>query len=230
MDQKLLDDVKASLSSGRSVEEIYKGLLEKGGKIEDIQRVFSLIRTDQEKEDTQRRTIRIIVTIAAISVGAGIFSFIAANWWLMSRPLKVLVIMLGMVVSYGSGWFFKEKYRFVKTGEALILLGAIIYGAGIFLVGQMFNVRANWPDGFILWMTGVLGMAFAVESFNLFYLAILTGIGSLFGHPWTVWNTLSGHDPFLLTSSFLLSLAVMVTFVAGVRVRKKLPPELRDFY
>jgi uncharacterized membrane protein len=110
---------------------------------------------------------------------------------------------------------------------ALILLGTIIYGAGIFLVAQMFNIRANWPDGFILWMIGTIAMAFAVEIYSLFYLAILLGIIALVGLPSLIYF---GFGYFLLTSSYLLLVATLTTFVAGSIVRKKLPPELNEFY
>lgn len=229
-DQRVTEYIKDSLQQGKPREAIYKELLSQGLKVNFIQESFNSLTLGEEREDTQKRTIKIILTIAAILVGVGIFSFIAANWRLMSKSSKVIVIMLGMVISYTFGWFFKEKRHLSKTGGALILLGAIIYGAGIFLVAQMFNIRANWPDGFILWMIGVLVLAFVADSFNLFYLAILTGIGSLVGHPWTIWRTLSGHDPFLLTSSLLLFLATVVTFISGVLMRKKLPPKLKEIY
>ncbi|MFH1427579.1 MAG: DUF2157 domain-containing protein [Patescibacteria group bacterium] len=228
-DPKLIEYVKTSLAQGKPKEEIYKELLEQGWTIEVIQESFNALTTEEEKEDTQKRTIRIIVTIGALLVGAGIFSFIAANWQEMTRPIKIGIILVSMLVSYGTGWYLKEKSGLVKTGEALILLGAIIYGAGIFLVAQMFNIRANWPDGFILWMIGTTAMAFAVQSYPLFYLAIPLGIVAIVGHPFGIFTGF-GYNQFLLTSSFLLLAATIVTFVAGWAIRKKIPPELKEFY
>lgn len=228
--QNLLDDIKNSLEQGKSKEGVYRELLDRGWKIEVIQENFNSLSTEEEKVDTQKKTIRIIVTIAAVLVGAGIFSFIAANWRIMTRPIKIFVIVIAMLVSYTTGWYFKEKLNLLKTGGALIFLGTIIYGAGIFLVAQIFNIRANWPDGFILWMFGVLAVAFAMESFSLFYVAIVLGLIALFGHPWTLITTFSGHNPFLLTSSFLLLTATVVTFISGLVMRKRMPPELKEFY
>ena len=167
-DPKLSEYVKTSLAQGKPKEEIYKELLGQGWTIEVIQESFNSMGVEQEKEDTSKKTIRIIVTIGAVLVGAGIFSFIAANWLEMTKPIKIGIILISMIVSYGAGWYLKEKSELQKTGDALILLGSIIYGAGIFLVAQMFNIRANWPDGFILWMIGTIAMAFAVESYPLF--------------------------------------------------------------
>jgi uncharacterized membrane protein len=132
-----------------------------------------------------------------------------------------------MVSSYLLGWYFKEKSKLTKTGEALILLGAIIYGAGIFLVAQMFNIRANWPDGFILWMFGVIAMAFAVKLYPLFYLAILLGVIALAGHPYVIFSSL-GINSFLLTSTLLLAFATIVTFATGWILRSKKPTQSEE--
>src|SRR3990167_10761359 len=103
-DPKLSEYVKTSLAQGKPKEEIYKELLAQGWTIEIIQESFNSIGTEQEKEDTSKKTISIIVTIGAIFVGAGIFSFIAANWLEMTKPIKIGIILISMGVSYGAGW------------------------------------------------------------------------------------------------------------------------------
>lgn len=228
--QKLIEYIQLSLSQGKSKEEIYKELLNQGWKVDAIQDAFNQIITKEEKEDIQKKVIRIIVTIGAILIGVGIFSFIAANWKEMTKPVKVLIIVSAMVASYTAGWFLREKWHYKKTGEALILLGTIIYGAGIFLVAQMFHTRGNWPDGFILWMIGTIVMAFAAEVFSLFYLAIVLGVIAAIGHPFDIFEAFEGYNPFLLTSSFLLLIATIVTFIAGWLMKKRMPPELKKFY
>lgn len=230
IEQKVFDYIKTSLSQGKSKEEIYQKLLTQGWSVEVIQKEFNLLGSREESEDTHQRTVRIIVVIGAILIGAGIFSFIAANWREMTKSLKVSIIFISMLASYASGWHLKENLSLVKTGEALIFLGSIIYGAGIFLVAQMFNIRANWPDGFILWMLGSIAMALAIESFLLFYLAISLGVVALIGHPFGILTAFSGGDPFLLTSSLLLLVATMSVFITGMAVRKKIPPEIKEFY
>ncbi len=228
--QKLVEYIQLSLTRGKSKEEIYKELLNQGWSIDAIQDAFNQIVTKEEKEITQKRIIRIIVTIGAILVGAGIFSFIAANWQEMTKVMKILIIVLAMISSYTGGWFLREKWHYEKTGEALLLLGAIIYGAGIFLIAQVFHIRGNWPDGFILWMIGTIVMAFGAESFSLFYLAIPVGIAAIIGHPFGIFEAFGGYNPFLLTSSFLLLIATIVTFVAGWLMKKRIQPELKEFY
>lgn len=214
--------IKTSLAQGKRKEELYQELLSKGETIEKIGEYFTAIKREERKEGAQKRTIKIILTIGAILIGAGIFSFIAANWQEMTKSLKIGIIIISMLASYSAAWYVREKLRLVKTGEALLLLGAIIYGAGIFLTAQMFNIRANWPDGFILWMLGVIAMAFAAEAFSLFYLAIPLGIVAFIGHPFGIFTDF-GPNPFLLTSSFLLLISTIVTFISGWTIHKKIP-------
>jgi len=228
--QEIVGYIRSSLTQGKSKEDIYKELLNQGWSIDAIQKAFNQIVAKEEKEDTQKRIIRIIVTIGAILVGVGIFSFIAANWQEMGKVMKILIIVIAMISSYTGGWFLREKWHYEKTGEALFLLGAIIYGAGIFLIAQMFHTRGNWPDGFILWMIGTIVMAFGADSFSLFYLAIPVGIAAIIGHPFGIFGSVGGYNPFLLTSSFLLFIATVITFIAGWLVKKRLPPEQKELY
>jgi len=228
--QKIVEYIQQSLTQGKSKEEIYKELLSQGWSIDAIQDAFNQIATKEEKEDIQKRVIRIIVTIGAIFIGVGVFSFIAACWPGMSKIMKVFIIVIAMISSYSGGWFLRERSHYERTGESLLLLGGIIYGAGIFLIAQIFHIRGDWPDGFILWMIGTIIMAFAVESFFLFSLAILVGIIAIIGYPFGISRVSGVYDPFLLTSFFLLLTATIVTFIAGWLMKKRVPAELKEFY
>lgn len=232
IEQKILEYIKSSLTQNKSKEDIYKELLNKGFLVDAINENFNAIRTEhtKEKEDTQKRTIQIIITIGTILIGAGIFSFIAANWQEISRPAKITIIIISMLSAYILGWVLKEKLNYAKIGGALILLGTIIYGAGIFLIAQMFNTSSNWPDGFILWMIGAIIMAFAIESFSLFYLAVILGIIALIGHPFGIFGNSMRYNPFILTSPILLCIATGLTFFSGWIIRKRIPKEQKEFY
>ncbi|MEK7660357.1 MAG: hypothetical protein AAB343_04095 [Patescibacteria group bacterium] len=39
-----------------------------------------------------------------------------------------------------------------------------------------------------------------------------------------------GYNPFLFTSTLLLIVATLITFMTGWVVRKKIPPEFKDYY
>jgi uncharacterized membrane protein len=215
VEQKTIDYIKESLVIGKSKEDIYKDLLAQGQTINSIGESFSLSVQESQKENSKKRITNIMAVIGAILIGAGIFSFVAANWQEVGKFYKILIILCSMLSSYYGGWILKEKYHRVKTGEALILLGSIIYGAGIFLIGQMFNIRANWPDAFILWMFGLLALGLALNSFVIFYFAVPVGFVAIVGHPFDIFNNFT-EDRFLLTSSVMLLTATVVTFIFGI--------------
>src|SRR3989338_3221521 len=153
--------IRGLLAEGRSKEEIYQTLLAEGIGIADIEAGFAGPAQEAVKRDTPQWAVRVIVSIGVLLIAAGIFSFIAANWEKISRAGKVGLILAAMTLSYGAGWYLKEFRGYTRSGEALIFLGSIAYGGGIFLVVQIFNVQVQWPDGFILWVLGTLIMAVA---------------------------------------------------------------------
>jgi len=230
--QELIEYIKSSLSRGKTREDIYKELLNAGWSIDDIQDVFEDIANESKGERTRRRSVSIILIIGVILVGAGIFSFIAANWQAIPRLMKILMIVLTIIVSYWGGWFFmetKRAERFQKMGEALLLLGSIVYGAGIFLVAQMFNIKVAWPEGFILWMIGVIIMGLSVDSFLQFYLAIIIGMAAIIDCPFDILTSYTIYDLTLFTPGILILVAAIITFISGYLIRSRIPSEFKKF-
>ncbi|MEK7627377.1 MAG: DUF2157 domain-containing protein [Patescibacteria group bacterium] len=228
-DQKLIEYIQNSLARGTSKNEIYKELINTGWTIDVIQEGFNAIQKIGDKERTQQKTIRIIVIFGAILIGAGIFSFIAANWQGLGRVEKIAILIFAMLGFYAGGWFLKEKKHYEKTGGALIFLGSLVYGASVFLIAQMFHIRENWPDGFILWMIGAVAIGFALDLYPVFYLAIVVGFIAIISHPTCLFFAFDEiiSDCFIGTSAFLLLSATAITFVFGWIIRKKIIPAIK---
>jgi uncharacterized membrane protein len=218
---ELISSIQASLGQGKTPEQIYLELLQQGHTVKEIQEAFETAEAKLREPESQKRMIALLLIIGAFLVGAGVFSFIAANWQVMSRSSKLSVIILAMLGAYTSGWYLRERSSLTRTGNALILLGSIIYGGGIFLIGQIFHVRSNWPDGFILWMLGVIPMALAVRLRSLLALALIVGAIGLGAHPFGIFEAMKGYERFLLTSSFLLLAAAVSCLGVGVIMRKR---------
>lgn len=218
-DQQASEFIRSALTTGKTTEEIYSKLITEGFSVDKIQSLFSGLSVKREEVDTQQHTIRIILIIAAVLVGAGVLSFFASNWQVIPKFIKVLLIIVTMIVSYWAGWYWKTVAYMAKTGDALILLGVIIYGAGIFLVAQMFNIRINWPDGFILWMLGAMAMSYAINLKLIFVLTIILGIIAVFTSPFKIMDGPGGQA--LMTSSFLLTVATIALFASAFFLRKK---------
>lgn len=223
MDQNQLQSkVAEMLSSQASKDAIYKTLLAEGASVEQIENALEARSKKDSKLDLQQRTIQIIVTIAALLIGAGVFSFIASNWKSIGSTFKVIILLIAMLSAYLSGWKLKENSNYQKTGNALILLGYIIYGGSIFLIAQIFNIRANWPDGFLLWMIGGIAVALGSDVFGLNYLVLIVALIGLTGSS-MIFTSYFGliESATLFTSSILLVISSVALFYSGIKMRPK---------
>lgn len=222
--------IKAALSKNVSKEEIYLELLKKGEKVDHITEEFK--KSSRESKDVQKQTTHTILIIGAILIAAGIFSFIASNWQELGKTAKIAIIIISMLTSHIAGFQLKERAGYEKIGKALIFLGTLIYGAGIFLIGQMFNIRADWPDGLILWLLGTLAIAFAVgDSLVLFYLALVLGVISNGGEIFEIFNRFQSTH-YLITSLPLIIISAISCYLASNHLKKtpEISKDLQDSF
>lgn len=129
--------------------------------------------------------IKILVTFGCLLVGTGIIFLISHNWANISPWGKVSVIVAGLVLVQCLGIRLLLRERSSKFGHAVIFLGNIIYGGGIWLVAQIFHINAHFPTGVFLWGLGVIPFAILLRSnlnyfFALFLFALWTILESIY--------------------------------------------------
>jgi uncharacterized membrane protein len=217
VDQSLVEWIKTARAQGHTPEAIYLELLQNGHTLASIREHWQL--ADSRADGVRGRTVRVVLAAAALLIAAGVFSFVAANWERMPREARLGFIVAVMLAANVWGWSLRARTRFRATGEALLAIGTLVYGAGIFLVAQMFHVRANWPDGFMLWLIGAVAMAVALRSLPLFALAAPIGLVALVGHPLTLFGAFGQHGT-LLTPPALPLVTAVVAFVGGWALRR----------
>jgi len=119
--------------------------------------------------------IQVVVTIGAIMVGLGILSFIASNWDGISHLVKLLLIFGVFGGVNLAGYLLSETNP--KTGRSFIYLGTLVYGAGIFLIGQMYNFGGDFSTAFLLWSLGILPLAFQLkDKYLMLFANLLFGV------------------------------------------------------
>jgi uncharacterized membrane protein len=170
-------------------------------------------------ERRRSRAVQAIAVIGAIAAGLGVILFVAANWDAISRPARVVVLLVALVGSYAAGRLMLERHPLV--GHALLLLGAIVFGGGIFLIGQMYNVQAHDPLAFALWSGGVAPLAWILRSRAMTTLTLLT-LGS-----WIVYESVdllddSAYDTVLLAVPLALMLYGIALYGLGTAARARL--------
>lgn len=105
--------------------------------------------------ERRRRAARAIGTLGAAAFGAGIILFFAANWSEIARPIRVAILLVGLAAFYTAGfWLLEIRRALPNVGHGFVFVGAVLFGASLFLVGQMYNVEAHDPLGFAIWSAG----------------------------------------------------------------------------
>ncbi len=126
-----------------------------------------LARYEDADEASQRKRSRFTLAIsgiAALLVGLAVFLVIGYNWDAMPRVAKLAVVFGVVVATHAAGLWLRFARDQRRAGEVVSFLGCLFYGAGIWLVAQVFHLNAHWPDGFWWWALGVLPFALASET------------------------------------------------------------------
>jgi uncharacterized membrane protein len=119
--------------------------------------------------------IIIVLGLGFILLGLGVITFVAANWQVWTRPIKVL-LLLGLLISTNLGGFYlgqSADQRKSRLGQGLLLLGALTFGANLGLMSQMFHQTGDVYTLYFIWGLGVWAMAYGLRLTSLGLLAII---------------------------------------------------------
>jgi uncharacterized membrane protein len=126
------------------------------------------------REERRGSATTALAVIGAIAVGFGVIGFVAANWEEMSHGVRLALLTAVVAGSYASGFHLRDRTGSrPRVGEALYLLGVLLFGASLFLVGQMYNVEAHDPFALLLWAGGAIATAVVVRSRAIAATAVL---------------------------------------------------------
>jgi len=159
---------------------------------------------DESAVERGGRLVTVLAVLGALLLGVGAVIFFAANWQVIPRALKLALVLGSIIAAYASGYylaFTRESYP--RVGHSLLLLGSLLYGAGIWLVAQMFHLSAHFPDGLLFWMLGILPIAYVCSSHAVLIEA------SLLLTAWTVAEQSLDHINllYLVLAALVLALA-----------------------
>src|SRR5512143_2414412 len=110
------------------------------------------------------RLITTLSVLGAVLAGVGVILFIAANWSAIPLWGKLAVIFIPMTACYVLGYLLRyERGDFPRVGAGFILLGALVFGAGIFLIAQIYHLSVHFANGPLVWGLGVLPLAYLLR-------------------------------------------------------------------
>jgi len=109
----------------------------------------------------------IFFSIGAILFGLGLILLFAYNWERMHKFAKLAVIVLALLAAHGMGFRLRRPAsRYRTAGEGLHLAGTMFFGAGIWLVAQIYHIDEHYPNAFFIWSFGALALAWALPSIS----------------------------------------------------------------
>jgi uncharacterized membrane protein len=139
------------------------------------QRIADLYEGAEEMAERGRsRAVFILMAAAATLVGLAALLLIGYNWDQLSRWSKLAMVLGVIGVTHAAGFSLRYKRNAGVLSENVFFLGCLFYGAGIWLVAQVFHINAHYPDGVWWWAVGVLPFALCLETRLLH--ALLVGL------------------------------------------------------
>ncbi|KWW15448.1 MULTISPECIES: DUF2157 domain-containing protein [Peribacillus] len=153
--------------------------LEEGGIISEQEKEKML---DSYAVKGNMSFVTILLSIGALLLGLGVLTFVASNWIYLDKVVKFLLIIACLIGVNVAG--VKWQLRYPKTARSLHYVGILIFGAGIFLIEQMFNIVINFNSSFLLWAIGTVFICYYLKDvFILLFTSFLLFIyinGSIF--------------------------------------------------
>lgn len=164
----------------------------------------------------QGRMVTGLSIIGAVLVGLGIILFFAANWDGIDRWPKLAIILGVIIAAHGLGYYLRYHRGYLRVGSAMVLLACIIYGAGVHLVGQVYNVDVNDPQLMLFWFLGVLPLVYIVKSQPIQFLGLVLFLLAV-GVRLQDWFSGISHGEVLLGTALFLILGLLILAIGRLK-------------
>ncbi len=125
------------------------------------------------REDSHR-FLTVLSVFGGVLVAAGIILLISANWEDIPDAAKIAGGLLLMLGAHAGGWWLRDaKGGAPRVGEALYLVGALLFLANIALLGQIFHLTSRLPNAFLAWWIGIAALPWILRSRPLHALSLV---------------------------------------------------------
>ncbi len=136
---------------------------------------YGLAPGEGERGAAERgRLSSVIAIMGAVLVGLGAILFVASNWQQMDRVARLALLAGALLAAYIASAVARRDHPHVAA--ALVLAGTGIFGASVFLVGQMYHIRVEEPTLMLFWAAGALPMAYATTSRPSLLVGLASGL------------------------------------------------------
>lgn len=153
----------------------------------------------------------VVAIVGGLLIAAAFLAFVAAHWTEIARLARFAILLAGMVVAGGLGAWFATTGRNVLA-DLCASIGAIVFGAGIALVGQMYHLGEDFAGGMLLWSIGAFAGALLTGSRGAL------AVGLVAASIWTCMRTTDTPDALHLPFIAVWLVAAATAFAWNSRV------------
>lgn len=149
-----------------------KGKLKREGQKWVDDEIITKAQLEQILDRYQKRDPNfLLVLFAVLLTGLGFLTFIFSDWAQVPHFSRVLIVLVVTIGLYVLGDFL-HRTRSILLGISFISLGYIVFGAGMFLILNIYQVQvwSVWP--FIIWSIIGLILYFIYEHKLLYALGL----------------------------------------------------------
>lgn len=105
-----------------------------------------------------RSFAQILLSSGALLVGLGAICAVAANWEDIPRLVR-FALVVGAYIASVLASFISIARGMERLSRSLMLLASMVFGAGIFLIAQMYNYGGHWTTAVGWWIAGIMPVA-----------------------------------------------------------------------
>jgi uncharacterized membrane protein len=120
------------------------------GLIDDAQATSIVAFEHQSRPPAGERVAGALGSLGALLVGLGVLLTVGANWDNVGDTTKLLTLLITMLVAYGLAVRADLRGAARWAGTAGYIVGTLVFASSVFLLGQVYNVHAHDPLGFLV--------------------------------------------------------------------------------
>ncbi|GAB3638907.1 hypothetical protein GCM10027422_44980 [Hymenobacter arcticus] len=140
------------------------------GLISEDQRQRLLVRYPPELV----QAVGLLPLLGSILVGLSALSVVAANWQSLPTAVRLGLLLGSMLAAYAAGEYFLRRGN-RRVGHGLLGLGLVLFGAGIILTSQLYQLVGYDVSGLLAWVVAGVLLSYLYDSQSLVLLPIVIG-------------------------------------------------------
>lgn len=127
--------------------------------------ILGLYGSAEEFADQRRsKALLVLMGAAGFLLGLAVLLVVGYNWEALPKAAKLILIFGCILGTHGAGLWLRFVRKSEIGSESAFFLGCLLYGAGIALLAQIFNINSHYPDGIWWWAIGTLPFALCMRT------------------------------------------------------------------